>query len=79
MSNEQEILYNLIDNILSLDDLNLKELHHIVIKNDFFDHLSTSNLDYQLKLMETNGEIRSFLSLGCEIEKLTTYYCKVRQ
>lgn len=78
MYNEQKILSNLIDNILSFDDFNLKELHHILRKTHFFDHLSLSNLDYQLTLMGKNGEIGSFRSLGDEIEKLTTYYCKVR-
>ena len=79
MYNEQEILSNLIDNVLSFDDFNLKELHHILIKTHFFYHLTLSNLDFQLTLMEKNGEIGSFRSMGDEIENLTTYYCKVRQ
>ncbi|UUV16982.1 hypothetical protein NRK67_03475 [Fusobacteria bacterium ZRK30] len=78
MYNEQEILFNLIDNLLSFDDFNLIELHHILRKNHFFYHLSLSSLDYQLTLMEQNGEIGSFQSLEHEIEKITTYYCKVR-
>lgn len=78
MYNEQEILFNLIDNILSFDDYNLKELHHILKKTHFFYHLSLSNLDYQLTLMEQNGEIGSFQSLEHKIEKITKYYCKVR-
>jgi len=42
MYNEQEILFNLIDNILS------------------FTNLSLSNLNFQLTLIERNGEIGSF-------------------
>ncbi len=79
MYNEQEILSNLIDNILSFDDFNSKELHHILRKDYFFHHLSISNLDFQLALMKKNEEIGSFKSLGSEIEKITTYYCKIRQ
>jgi len=79
MYNEQEILFTLIDKILSFDDFDLKELHHILRKKYFFAHLTLSNLNFQLTLMEKNGEIGSFQSLGDKIENITLFYCKVRR
>lgn len=78
MYNEQELIYDVIDKILSLDDFDLEELYKILKYTYFFNHLTLSSLDYQLTLMRQNGEIGSFDSLEYEVKKLTTYYCKIR-